>query len=289
MKKKIGDCNGEAECYSKLGTVFETINNMVKAKEYHEKALAIVCEIGDRVTEGLCYLHLGKVYVSLGEYVMAEEHLKKALSINIEDGHTQFRGYLFFALTKLSEENLEEAFSYLYQSTKKLEDLRGLVGDSDLFKISFADNVSPYQLLCSLLCDAGNPREALCAAELGRARALADLIATQYSTEAHVSADPQSWTGIENIVKKEGNCACLYISYSDQRVLLWIVKKIGAVSFRKIKVDEKTLHTRLGEVARNLDEFFAIVAKIFRSFGILPEELCEDRSLNDIEWKFDSS
>ena len=38
-----------------------------------------------------------------------------------------------------------------------------------------------------------------------------------------------------------------------------------------------------------MDEFFAIMAKSFRSFGILPEELCEDRSLNDIEWKIGSS
>ena len=31
------------------------------------------------------------------------------------------------------------------------------------------------------------------------------------------------------------------------------------------------------------------MAKSFRTFGILPEELCEDRSLNDIESKLDSS
>jgi len=54
-------------------------------------------------------------------------------------------------------------------------------------------------------------------------------------------------------------------------------------------VDEKTLHIRLGQVARNLDEFFAIMAKSFRRFGILPEELCEDRSLNGTESKLDSS
>ena len=48
------------------------------------------------------------------------------------------------------------------------------------------------------------------------------------------------------------------------------------------------LHTRLGKFTRNLDEFFAIMANRFRSFGNLPEELCEDRSLNDIESKFDS-
>ena len=84
-------------------------------------------------------------------------------------------------------------------------------------------------------------------------------------------------------MKKEGNCDCLDISHSNQRVFLWILKKSGAISFRQITTDKKTLHTRLGEFARNLDEFFSIMAKSSRSLGILPEELCEDRSLNDIE------
>ena len=115
------------------------------------------------------------------------------------------------------------------------------------------------------------------------------MIATQYSAELITSADPQSWTGIENVIRQEGNYACLYISYSDQKVFLWILKKSGAVFLRNFKVDKNTLHTRLGEVARNLDEFFAIMAKSFRTFGVLPEELCEDRSLHDNESKLDSS
>jgi len=37
-----------------------------------------------------------------------------------------------------------------------------------------------------------------------------------------------------------------------------------------------------------LDEFFAIMAESFRSFGILPDEVCEDRSLDGIEPKLES-
>ena len=290
--KKIGDRDGETECHVRLGTQFVCINNMVKAIQCLEKALAIATEIGDRGMEGTIYEILGRVYLSLSKCVIAEEYLKKALSISrdISDGETEFKCYLFLALTKLSEQKIEEAFSYLSQSTAKFEELRGLLQDSDLFKISFTDkNVLPYKQLSSLFCDVGNPREALYAAELGRARALTDLLATQYSAEPIISADPQSWTGIENVMKKEGNCACLYISYFHQRVFLWILKKGGAVSLRQTKVDKKTLHTRLGKVAKNLDDFFAIMVNSFRSFGNLPEELCEDRSLNDIESKLDSS
>ena len=272
--------------------MFECINNKIKAIECHEKALAIATEIGDRKLEGKCCQLLGRVYVSTRECVIAEEYLKRELSISkdIGDGQTELDCCLYLALAKLSEQKIEEAFSYLAQNTGKFEKLRGLLKDSDLFQISFADkNVFPYKLLSGLFCAVGNPRESLYAAELGRARALTDLLATQYSAEPIISVDSQSWTGIENVMKKEGNCTCLYISYSTQRVFLWILKKSGTVSIRQFKVDKKTLHTRLGVVARNLDEFFAIMANGFKRFGTLTEELCEDRSLNNIESKLDSS
>ncbi|XP_078343183.1 tetratricopeptide repeat protein 28-like [Oculina patagonica] len=108
-------------------------------------------------------------------------------------------------------------------------------------------------------------------------------MATQYSAETHLSANPQSWIGIENVMTKENNCTCLYISYNAQTVLLWILKSTGVISFRKMTVDKNTLYKRLAQPAKNLDEFFAIMAKKFRSFGILPEEVCEDRSLNGVE------
>jgi len=69
-----------------------------------------------------------------------------------------------------------------------------------------------------LFCDAGNPKNALNVVELGRARALADLIATQYSAEQRISVDSKSSTGVENVTKKESKRTCLFISYSDQKV-----------------------------------------------------------------------
>ena len=160
--------------------------------------------------------------------------------------------------------------------------MRGLLQDSDQMKISFEDmHVFPYQKLSELFCDTGNPKDALIFADLGRARALADLMATQYSAEKHISADPESWTDVENVTKKESNCTCLYISYSDQRVLLWILKTSGVIQFREIKLDKKTLYTRLTKVAHDLDEVFAITAESFQNFGLLPDEVCEDRVIID--------
>ena len=99
-------------------------------------------------------------------------------------------------------------------------------------------------------------------------------------------ADPQSWTGIENVANLESDSTCLYISYDAQNVLLWILKASGVVEFQESIVEKKTL---LAKQAKNLDTFFNKMAESFRSFGILPPELCEDRSFNCIEQTPDSS
>ena len=59
---------------------------------------------------------------------------------------------------------------------------------------------SAYKTLSKLFCDAGNPNKALYVEELGRGRALSDLMAAQKSVERQISADPRSWTGIKNVI-----------------------------------------------------------------------------------------
>ena len=213
-------------------------------------------------------------------------YLGKALPLikDIGDGSAESFCYCCLAMMKLSQRKVQEAFSYLYRSVKICEDLRGFNVEDDQISISVADTHDlPYKQLSELFCVTGNPCNALYVVELGRARALADLMATQYTAATHISADPQSWIGIENVITKESACTCLYISYYDKKMFLWILKTSGVISFREITVDQKTLHKRFARPAENLDEFFAIMAGSFRSFGILPEEVCEDRSLNDIE------
>ena len=286
IEVNIGNRAGKAKCYGFLGCVDESLGDNFKAKLFYEKALAIAIEIGDRGETAALYLKLGIVSNSLAEDARAEECLKKATSIrtDIKDGETEFRCYCHLALTKLSQDKFLEALFYVCASLVKCEDLRGLNADHNQIKISLADmHVFPYKVLSRLLCDTGNHNSALYAAELGRARAVADLMATQYSAEQYVSANPQSWIGIERVMTKESNCTCLYISYHARRVFLWIIKTSGVISFREMTVEKKTLHKRLAEPAENLEEFFAIMAKSFRSFGILPEEICEDRTLNAIE------
>ncbi|KAL9967512.1 hypothetical protein ACROYT_G025756, partial [Oculina patagonica] len=87
---------------------------------------------------------------------------------------------------------------------------------------------------------------------------------------------------IENIMKKERNSICLYISYHDQDVFVWILKASGNINCRRINVNEEIVGTGL---VPNLDDF---LDKSFRSFGVFSDENCEDRSFDVIEKKLES-
>ena len=101
-------------------------------------------------------------------------------------------------------------------------------------------------------------------------------MADKYSAESHISADPRSWFGIENIARRESNCVFLYISYEDRQVLLWVLKPNGDICIRK--TDEVKLETLIAEQVCEVEGVFK---KSAACFGILPTANCEDRSLDD--------
>ena len=279
IKKEIGDRNGEAANYGNLGCECYSLGDDQKAKDYHEEALSIQIEIGNRNGEAVEYGNLGKVFHSLGEYDVAEDYLEKARSISsdIGDNMTTFQSLVCITQLKVSQSKFQEAISYLFQCIEKYEELQNFLKGNDEFKISLLEEhgTFPYKLFSRLLCVTGNARDALYVEELGRARGLLEFMADKFSVENHISANPKSWFGIENIMKKESNCACLYISYNYREVLLWVLKANGDHCFQQTSVHEDTLR----------DELVVDVEGIFKksalSFGILPKENCEDRSLDD--------
>ena len=287
---ETGERQCETSCIMFLGYLFARLLDYVKAKEYFEKSLAISVEIGYRKHQATIYRALGSLCINLNECVKAEEYLEKVLTIvkeGVQNFEVEISSYENIAKAKIPQNRKPEAFPYLYQAIKKCEECRRFLKDNDDFGILFSEQYnSPYKTLSLLFCAAGNPKKALYVEELGRARALSDLLAGQYSVERQISADPQSWTGIENVANLESDSTCLYISYDAQNVLLWILKPSGVVEFKKSTVEKKTL---LARQARDLDTFFNKVAEHFRSFSILPPELCEDRSFNGIEQTPDSS
>ena len=271
----IGDEKLVATVYMSQGWVECAVGACNKGKEYFEKALAISKEIGNKSLEAKGCSMLGRLFLKLAQYSRAEEYLKNGLKLSEETGHikSQFNLLELMADLRMSENNIQEAISYFLSAIEKCEEMRRSLRDNDQFKISFSDcNIRSYRELSKLLCQNGNTKDALYVSELSRARALADLMSARYSVENKIAANPRTWAGIESIAEKGCNRTCLYISYCNCSIYLWIVKGRGVTYLQENKADDIIAQEGLKQ---HLGKFFD-----FRSFGILPEELCEDRSLH---------
>ena len=269
---KIGDREKEGEGYLFLGHIFCSLGEYVKAKELFEKGLAIAEKIGDRKTEAGCYLFLGGLFCFLGEYVKAIECLKKPIVLEGKYGFIEHElfGHLLLSICTFKEGNTSEGISNAFVTLNKIEGIRRLQVH-DRFKISCFDRmVSNYRKFGQFLCDADFPYEAFYVEEFGRARALADLMAARYSVENEIPVCPQTWYDVKSIVKKESNCACLYISYLEQLINLWVVKADSPLILQQIKVNDF-----FGSVSTVAD---LLCREIYREILCLAPEQCEDRS-----------
>lgn len=108
--------------------------------------------------------------------------------------------------------------------------------------------------MSQLLCLTGNLYEALYTEEIGRARAIADLMSAQYSTQNEISVGPQAWDGIQRIMKQENNCVCLYISYYEDCINFFVVKADNQLILQHINVNDCFAGNR--SASRVVDVFF---------------------------------
>ena len=269
IRKEIGDKKGVASAYGNLGTLFESVGQYTKAEEYVQKALTIYEEIGDKSGVGGSYLDLGKLCREFRLNAKGQEFAHKALEISYEIGdiEIQFKSHLSIALNALMVgRNITELLRNLYESIQKSEEMRDFFRVKDQFKISFFDeHVSPYLFLCRLLIATDSYYEALYVAELGRSRALIDVMSEKYSVDKGVSADTHSWFGIENIKNKNALSSCLYVSCFDDKMYFWILKPNKTIDFR-----QKTLQ-------ESADKAFG--SQTFGGSVDLLQDQCEDRSL----------
>ena len=279
INKEIGDKMGEALCYGDLGTLHIFLGKYVKAEEYLQKALQIVTEIGHKAEEATSYGNLGTVFFCIGEHSKAKNYYETALALSYEIGsiELQFGNHLNLTWVNLVlEGDINDAMKSLHLCITKSEEIRGFLRDNDVFKISFLDeHVSPYELLTRLFCGTGKHIEGLHVVELGRARALGDIMSSEYCVEQQISVNPKSWAGIETIMTKESNCDCLYFFYHCDYLFLWIIKPNKAILFRQIDINDFFVNK---QTERSVDKVLG--GEKFRKFHVLPsQEFCEDRSL----------
>ena len=269
--EKSGDCKTEPAWYEKLGTSFECLGADIKAKTYDHNV--------DKKKIGKGYSLLGACFAWLSDFTKAKEYLNYALALCRKTGDEEgesFCQYLM-SLTLAEEGKIFEARSHFFASVDKSETIEHFLQDrDDQSKVMFFERfVENYRRLSKSLCAFGdhNYHEGLCMEELGRARALADLISSRYSVENEMSVNLKTWVDLEKIVKKERNCLCLYISYFETFINLWVIKADEPLLFRRLNVNEHFLEE--ASVSRIEDLFWS---NTFREEKWSPPEHSEDRS-----------
>ena len=269
----IGHKEGMAKAYFNQGNLEASIGNNIRAREYVENALAISKELRNRELGATGSLRIARIFLDQYKYDRAAEYIKKAraLSEAIGDISVQFSLLETMGQLRTSEGKIQEAISCFHSAIEKCEKMLDSLCDNDKFKISFLDrNIRCYRELSTLLLETGNPIKALHASELSRARALADLMSANYSVKNQISSSPLTWTSLEGIVTPGCNQTFLYVSYSSHWIYLWILKASQLAYYQRIQGCDLIA---LEGLSQHLEEFFD-----FRSFGVLAEEICEDRS-----------
>ena len=272
-----------ATCYGNLGNVFHSVGEYAKAEEYLHKALTINTEIDAKRGEATCYGKLGFLCLTIGEHARAEEYFKEAIQIGKDTGdiEVQFSSHLNLNYCSLAlTGNASEALSNLLASIEKCERMLKFLGNNDRYKILFFDeHASPYRLFSLLCSSSGKHYEALHVVELGRARALADLVSDRYFVEKEVSLNPESFAGILKIIEESSNRTCLYISYHGEDIFLWTVKQSKPIAFRKTKVCESYV-SKHGTIS--VEDLFK-QESLLRNVHVLPQEQCEEEENTDPE------
>lgn len=286
IAKKSGEWVLEVLIHSSLAG-FKTIGEDIGTKECHEQLCAIAEEMVGRKTEAACfgnqratyvveaevYKILAERFISYGNYTEAAEYLKKALALYRQIGDIGEEPFYNWCISEcmMREGSITELKSFLLTSINKSEGIRNSLQDHDQLKVSFFERFSDsYRVLSRLLCDTGNHNDRLYIEELGRARALVDLMLAQYSVAKPMSVDLQKWVGPERILEKESNCASLYISYNERCIILW-----GLTVNNPPIYQHKHVYDYF-EGKKSVDDVFC--SEIYRKVRCLASERCEDRS-----------
>ena len=272
IAEELASRRTEAACFGNQRATYEFLRSDVKAKGFDEKAIMIASDV-TREDEAEVYRILASWFMSYGNYTEAAEYFKKALALYRQIGNIGREIWCNGCISQcmMKEGNIPELKSLLLTSINKSEGIRNSLQGHDKFKVSvFERFVDSYRVLGRLLCDTGNHNDGLYIEDLGRARALADLMSAQYSVEKQTSVDLQKWVGPERILQKESNCACLYISYYNSCIILW-----GLTVNNPPIYQHKHVYDYF-KSKKSVDDVFC--SEIYKKVRCLASERCEDRS-----------
>lgn len=141
---EVTDLSRRGKMYSDLGGAYEHLGDLMRAREYSQKAITIHELLSDRLSVAIAQNNLGLVLIRQGHLVQAREHLNGALSIFEETGVELGKSHILLSLAELeldgndpdaARTRLEEARALAERSNEsgtlsKAHELLGRVSES---------------------------------------------------------------------------------------------------------------------------------------------------------------
>ncbi len=255
IARAIGDKQGEGNSLGSLGNAYSSLGDYKLAIQYHQQWLSIARAIGDKQGEGASLNNLGIAYDSLSDYKQAIHYQQQSLAIKRAIGDKQGEGVSLnnLGLALLNSGNPKAAETNLRNAIAVRESIRANLGDNDTFKVSiFETQAMSYRLLQQALIAQNQTTQALEIAELGRARAFAELLAARQQS---LSAPP-NLERIQQIAKQQ-NATLVEYSIAWDDLYIWVIKPTGKITFHKVDIK----NTKLGNVAEDTRTAAATLAE----------------------------
>jgi CHAT domain-containing protein/tetratricopeptide (TPR) repeat protein len=179
IREEIGDQAGIANTLNNIGYVHQAQGDYAKAIEYYQKSLKIAEAIGDVSDMSTALGNLGVVHRLQGNYQQAIEFANRTANLSRQIGTPSLiweagivAGMSYQALHQ--DEQAKKAFT---EAIAAIEETRNqIAGDEQQRQQFFAEKLSPYYGMITLLLGQNNPTEALAFAERAKARSLLDVL-----------------------------------------------------------------------------------------------------------------
>ena len=246
-----------------------------QAIEHAEVALKIAKEIGEKQMEVSCYVLLGSAYFTQGHNEKAIQYQSKALEWKKEIGmENQSQVDLHYILGQVysSQGNFSKACENLREGIKIHQRTRSSLKD-ETDKISLDGTNCPcYKSLSWLLLRERNFNQALFTLELGRSRALVDLMSESYGIKRSLVHNEVTPDALQNFFKEQQRNFLFIATFQmNSGFALWFVDKGGSVKFKLEKIDLETELFKENSAPKE--------PEMDASSLTLDDPYCEDRSL----------
>ncbi len=237
-----------------LASIHHFRHNYTKALPFYNEAFKLAQTQNNRVLQAKILSDLGLLEEDQKNYPTALANHQKSLAIakSLDDPELQATALNNLGHTLRATNQLTEAEDVLRQSIQLMDRLR--INLNDTYKVSKLDTqLNTYSLLQKVLVEAKKPEAALEAAEQGRARAFAELLAQRQNPSKSMGELPTiTLEKIRETAKKQNATLIEYAIVPDEdfkfrgkqranagKLLIWVVNPNGKITMRQVDLISK--------------------------------------------------